>query len=781
MFSLGCLLVNNLLEIVFIAISLFLCEIFINMSKCREFCKTNVFLKKNCKINFFSLAVILVMGFVFASYFGNIRLKEIYKYDNSNGILIGTVKDKGVYKGSYWQYIVGNNKINGEKIKSNILVRSKSKLNFGDKISTIANFNLPAKIRNTGGFDYSNYLKTLGIYMTAEIQDTSVLAKLNINLIEKISYVISCKVKKFSNENLEDNKKGILNALIIGDESEISSKIEEQYKKAGMIHLLVVSGGHVVFLIMLLECFFKLFNVSKKSSKYITISVIILYIFITGATPSIVRAGVVCIILKISEIIGRENDGYTTLFFVLLLILLKNPFSIFSLSLQLSFLGVFGIVMLYPMIKEKLIFLPSFIADSLSLTTSAFLFVTPVIAYNFNTIYLSGFISNIFTLPLSGFIMMSGMILFIVYFVFPFIVPFFMKIVSFCIYLMNLSAEIFSNIDFLTYYTITPTKVSIVLYYLLVLCIFAKNQDTSMLEENSLMLYKRKLIRIRKEKIVISFIVLLLIFSAIKISINKDLEISVIDVGHGDSILIETPCGKNILVDTGDSYIRGDRVYDMGESTVVPYLLDKGIKTLDLLILTHLDSDHIGGYESILKVIDVKTLGISINSTKKEKYNEIIDMAKKGNIKIKSLKRGDTYAFGDTIIKILLPQKVDKVENENNDSIVFLLEHANKKALFVGDLEKEGEELLMDLEKDLKVDILKVGHHGSNTSSSKDFVEKTNPKIALISVGNRFPSVPGKEVLKRFSSIYTKVYRTDEKGEIKVKINRNTIKVETIY
>ena len=781
MFGIGCLLVNSLLEIAIIAISLILCEIFINMSKIQGFCRTRYFFQKACKINICGLTITLIIGFVFSTCFGNIRLKEIYKYDNCSGVLIGTVRDEGEYKGSYWQYILGNNKINGEKIKSNILIRSKSKLNFGDRIKAAANFKLPTSIRNSGGYDYSKYLKTLDIYITAEIEDTSILQNFDVDLVRRISHMISYKVKEFSSKNLDVDEAGILNALIIGDESKISSETQSQYKKAGMIHLLVVSGGHIVFLIMMLEMILKLFNVSKKSSKYVTIIVIILYVFITGATPSIVRAGVACIIIKFSEIIGRENDGYTTLFLVLLLILIKNPFSIFSLSLQLSFFGVLGIMMLYAKIKEKLVFLPNFIADSLALTTSAFLFVTPIISYNFNTIYFSGFISNIFTLPLSGFIMMAGVILFIISFIFPFIVPFFMKIVSFGIYLMNLSAEFFANIDFLTYYTITPDKISIILYYILAVYIFAKKQDTSILQEKSLILYKRKLIKVRKEIGITILIVLLLISSFKKINIGRDVEVSVIDVGHGDSILIQIPCGKNILVDTGDSYVRGDMVYDSGKSTVVPYLLDKGIKTLDLLILTHFDSDHIGGYESILEVIDVKNLGISINSTKKSEYNRIIRIAKENNTKIKKLERGDTYAFGDTTIRFLLPEKVDKIENENNDSIVFLLEYKDKKVLFMGDLEKEGEELLMNLEKDLKIDILKVGHHGSITSSSKEFIEKTSPKIALISVGNRFSSIPGKEVLKRFSSIYTKVYRTDKNGEIKVKINDDRIKVETIY
>ena len=157
MFSIGCLLVNSLLEIAIFAISLILCEIFINMSKYRSFCRANSLLRKACRINFFALSIVLVVGFAFSCYFDNTRKLEVSRYDNCSGILIGTIMDSGEYTGSYWQYTLEKNKINEEKIKSNILVRSKDKLNFGDKIKTTAKFKLPTQIRNIGGFDYSKY------------------------------------------------------------------------------------------------------------------------------------------------------------------------------------------------------------------------------------------------------------------------------------------------------------------------------------------------------------------------------------------------------------------------------------------------------------------------------------------------------------------------------------------------------------------------------------------------------------------------------------------------
>ncbi len=741
----------------------------------------NIFAVKFAKIDFWLLAITFMAGVLFQLYFDNMRLDEIKEYDNVVVQLIGTVSNEGIDKETYYQYILKNNQINNEKIKSKILIKSKYPLTYGNKIKTTAKLKLPPGIRNKNGFDYAKYLKTQDIYITAEIQDTSVLQENDVNVIENISYQIRNKVKNFTKNTLNNEEAGILNALIIGDDTGISKDIEREYKESGMIHLLIVSGGHTVFLLILLKYILKFFNISRNKSKITCIVVIILYIFVTGETPSILRAGIACVIVIMGELIGRQNDGFTTLFFVLLLILIKNPNTVFSLSLQLSFMGVVGIMLAYTKISNKLLFIPKIISEPLSLTISAQLFVIPIIIYNFNVIYLSGFISNIFTMSLSGIIMMAGMILFIInLFIFPLVlIP--MKIVSILIKIMNYIAMFFSNINWLTYYTVTPNKISIILYYVLLIYVFAEKQDTSVFGVNLPILLKDIIMQKKLKRIIIIAVILIIIcFNFIKLN-NENIQISVIDVGHGDSILITTKNNKNILIDTGDSYNYGGSSFDAGEKIIVPYLLKRGIKSLDMLILTHFDSDHIGGYRKISDVIDIRRLGISINSLKKEKYNEIVDIAKENFSEIKYLQRGNTFVFDGIKLKVLLPRKEENIENENNDSIVLLMEYKNKKVLFMGDLEEEGEKLLLKLERNLEADVLKAGHHGSSTSSTENFINKIKPKIALISVGNRFSSVPGKEVLKRLDSVYCKVYRTDKNGEITVNINENYLSVDTIY
>jgi len=378
---------------------------------------------------------------------------------------------------------------------------------------------------------------------------------------------------------------------------------------------------------------------------------------------------------------------------------------------------------------------------------------------------------------------MGGIILFFLYLLLPPIVFLPMKIISILISFMNKTAEFFADTEFLIKYVVTPNMFSVALYYALLIYVFAQKSSHN---EKALIVirYPQLPLTIRKnlKKLIVGcgiisiFIVNLNIFD-----FDKSLKIAMIDVGHGDSILITTPNDKYILIDTGDKFYGKSGVSDSGEKTVVPYLLKQGIKRLDLLILTHMDSDHIGGYESITKAIDVKNLGLSVNSGKKEEYKNIKNIARERSINIKSLKKGDKFEIDGVSFKVLMPQKNREISNENNDSVVILTEYDKKKILFMGDLEEEGERELLNSEEELDIDVLKVGHHGSVTSSTYEFISETSPEIALISVGNRFKSIPGKEVLDRLNSVHSKVYRTDESGEINVIIKNGNIFAKTTY
>ena len=742
-------------------------------------------LKKVEKREILLVTMSFIVGMLFYINFNSIRLREVSKYSGTVCDIEGIVCDDGIDKGSYWQYYLKNNYINGKKIRSRILLRNKEELEYGSRIKIKAKMEIPKGPRNEYLFDYKKYLMEKNIYIIAENKDTYVLDEKAAHFIERVSHVIRTRVRGFTSSTLKPVEAGILNALIIGDKSDIGEELQENYKKAGMIHILVVSGGHTGFIIILLSFILPLFKINPNIFKIIYIFTLIFYIFITGASVSVLRAGIGIIIIMIAGLIGRQNDGITTIFLVSLLLLINNPNILFSISFLLSFGGALGIMICYPKIEKWLIKLPLKVREPLSLTICAQLFVTPIILYNFNVLYLGGFVSNIFVLSLAGIIMMGGIVLFIVYLGIPLITFLPMKILSLIIMIMNKIAEFFGNIDFFVHYEVTPTMISIALYYLLLLYIFTdftiKNNTSEsqyMIKYNFNIAFLCKNLRLIGS---IFMIIAIIIFNTNFIDFDKTLKISVVDVGHGDSILITTPNNKNILIDTGDKYYKKDKLTDYGEQVIAPYLLKHRINKIDLLILTHMDSDHIGGCESISKMIKIRTIGLSVNSGEKKEYNKIKEIFALKKANIKSLESGDTFIFDGISFEILAPQKTKEITSENNDSIVLLMEYEGIKSLFMGDLEREGEEELIKKYKDLDIDILKLGHHGSQTSSTEEFIKATTPQIALISVGNRFKSVPGKEVLERLDRVGTRIYRTDQNGEINVIIDRGEIKVNTIY
>lgn len=707
-------------------------------------------------------AIALFAGSIYMNSYEGIKTSEIIEYDNKIEQIEGIV-----YKSETDKYLLKKVKINSKKTRSNIQISYKGELHYGDKINSEVELKIPDTARNEGGFDYNRYLKTKNIYLTGKVKNIKITAQNQLSLIETASEKIREKIRNFTGETLTKDASGILQALITGENDNIEEEMQERYKKAGMIHLLVVSGGHTAFLILLVTCLLKYMKVGVNTSKYILIIVIILYIFITGASPSVLRAGIAVIIVIASELIGRQNDSFTTISTVAIIMLLNNPNMLYSLSFQLSFLGVFGIILGYPGLIEILKKLPKIIREPIALTLSAQLFVTPVTLYNFNTIYLGGLISNIFAMSLAGIIMMAGIILFPVYLIFAPFANILMKAEEFLIFLMNTLATIFSEIPFLNYTLTTPSKFQLAAYYgvLLYLFNFAGKFITN---TNMPVKYTNK--TNKKAVIVFCGIISILLPVLMAKIIPQSAEITAIDVGHGDSILITTSNRKVILIDTGDAYVYDGKEYDSGKQTVVPYLLDKGYNKIDLLILTHLDSDHTGGLASIAESIDIKAIGVSVNSKYKAGYKEIKEIIEKEKAREILLKKGNKFKVDNAEMEILLPVVNDTVGRENDDSVVILAEIKNTKILLMGDLEASGEEVLLKSNKNLDADILKVGHHGSISSTTEEFVKAVTPKIALISVGTRFSSVPSKVVLERLESADSKVCRTDKMGGIVIKI-----------
>ena len=660
-------------------------------------------------------------------------------------------KEPKEYKDLYKVKIVNskNSARNGTKLY--IRVNKKANIEVGDMLLINGTYLEPDVARNERGFNYKEYLKTLEIYGTVEINHYKVIKKCRINklilytarLKEILKSNISKVIKKAENKNL-------LIAMILGDTEDLSEELKTDFLNSNLYHILSVSGGQVSNIIIGITILFRLLKIHKKIMDVLCIVILIEFMFLTGLTPSIIRACIMCIISLISGLIIRRYDIANSLGISLLIILINNPFAINSLSVLLSYFGFLGIIVLgsftikevNKVIKNNIL---RYILNIVISSVAAQIFIFPIILYIFGTISLTFIFSNLLIIPLSTVITIIGL--------FIMICP--LQIFGFVEPLIELTINIvgfFSNIGISKIYCIIPNIKEIITYYVMSLYLYY------MLRRDYI--YKIKHFFRKYKKILVLILLLCIGISFIYKNIPKDLYINFIDVGQGDSTLITTQFNKKILIDGGGSEFGS--TFDVGEKTLLPYLLKKKIHKLDYVIISHFDSDHVGGILTILEELNVKQVLIPKQVEYSENYNKFLDIIKKRNIKVKIVGEGNTINIDkNTYLDILWPEEKQITDNVlNNNSLIVRLCYKNFKMLFTGDIEEIAEQkLLQKYEKTEKLtaDILKVAHHGSKSSSIAEFLEKVNPRIALIGVGknNKFGH-PNAGVLDRLNMLRNK-------------------------
>ena len=660
-------------------------------------------------------------------------------------------KEPKEYKDLYKVKIVNskNSARNGTKLY--IRVNKKANIEVGDMLLINGTYLEPDVARNERGFNYKEYLKTLEIYGTVEINHYKVIKKGRINklilytarLKEILKSNISKVIKKAENKNL-------LIAMILGDTEDLSEELKTDFLNSNLYHILSVSGGQVSNIIIGITILFRLLKIHKKIMDVLCIVILIEFMFLTGLTPSIIRACIMCIISLISGLIIRRYDIANSLGISLLIILINNPCAINSLSVLWSYFGFLGIIVLgsftikevNKVIKNNIL---RYILNIVISSVAAQIFIFPIILYIFGTISLTFIFSNLLIIPSSTVITIIGL--------FIMICP--LQIFGFVEPLIELTINIvgfFSNIGISKIYCIIPNIKEIITYYVMSLYLYY------MLRRDYI--YKIKHFFRKYKKILVLILLLCIGISFIYKNIPKDLYINFIDVGQGDSTLITTQFNKKILIDGGGSEFGS--TFDVGEKTLLPYLLKKKIHKLDYVIISHFDSDHVGGILTILEELNVKQVLIPKQVEYSENYNKFLDIVKKRNIKVKIVGEGNTINIDkNTYLDILWPEEKQITDNVlNNNSLIVRLCYKNFKMLFTGDIEEIAEQKLLqkyeNTEK-LTADILKVAHHGSKSSSIAEFLEKVNPRIALIGVGknNKFGH-PNAGVLDRLNMLRNK-------------------------
>ena len=750
-----------------------------------------------CVIALIYIFIILGLHYLGVVFFNYDKVcSNISKSNNYKGIIVEE-KEEEDYKKVYIVKLQSDNEIiNNRKCILNLKNKNNKKLSYGDEIYFDGEYSIPEGKRNYGGFDYSLYMKTQKLYGTFEIENYELINKNKGNKIEEKILDFKKYVKNILNTNLQKDEANLCIGLLIGDRTNISKQIEEDFKNSNLTHMLAVSGSHFTYIILAISFVNKGIK-RKRLGQIIMIIVIILFMNLTGNTASVVRSGIMAIYIILASIFHKRADIWTSMAVAIIIQLINNPYAIFDIGLQLSYGGVIGIVVFNKNILTKILYFDNYIKinikekiqknnkykmqeinnteiklskvkkyiiEASAVTISANIVIIPIMMYHFNTISFTFLISNLLVGPILGFVVIFGFILIFLSFILnSFLMPFFF-ILNILISIILYIAHICANLPFSKVFVPTPNKLMLVLFYLNLFILFY---------------YKEKNVKNKKQKYSSILLIIIIIFNFIyplADSTKKNLTINFIDVGQGDSTLIRVD-NKNILIDGGGSLYSDS--FDVGEKTLFPYLLDRGITYLDYVIVSHFDADHFQGLEYVINNIKVKNAIISSLGQNSKEYETFLNLAKKKKINIIYVKKGDSINFNNAKIEILYPDNEIINDNaKNNNALVCKLIYNNFSMLFTGDIEEIAEKKILKLyeknKEKLRADVLKVGHHGSKTSSSYDFIKTVSPKIALIGVGkdNNFGH-PNLGVIERLEKSGATIYRTDYMGEIKLSIKSN--------
>ncbi len=672
----------------------------------------------------------------------HILFKESPKFDGEQVKGFAVIQKEKIY----FRY-----RLKSEKEKE-ILV---SLLQPGAKCRVQGEFTTPSSKRNPNQFNFRTYLENAEVYWNVTIntfiEDCQQITTAG-NVISLIRHKGLQKVEKYFPEEIV----GVSQALLFGERNNIPEEQMELYQNLGVIHLLAISGLHVGLFITFIYFFFLRIGVTKEGTIVIILCFLPLYIFVTGGSAPVIRASLVAFCVLFFTL--RKQKIYTidALSIVFIVLVIINPQSILQVGFQLSFAVSFALLLSRKIVESKQH--EHYVISIGKVTMISQLASFPMMTYHFFEVSLIGFITNLLYVPLFSLIILPlVLVCYGLLFVYEPLASLFLFLLKTIIHYTDYLSVTLNRIPFAELIFGRPSIPLLFLYIIVLVSLF--------------LLWERGLL--------MKGMLLFLFLCSVNLSWNQFSpigEIVFLDVGQGDAILIKLPFRNGVyLIDTGgniqfpkEKWQRKKNEFSVGKDIVVPVLKSKGITSLDKLILTHADLDHVGGTKDVLKYLNVKEIIVPPNSQEKQEMDTILAEAFERQIPFREAVRGAQWRAGSSSFLVLAPIE-DGLYEGNDDSIVILAKISGKKWLFTGDIEEKGETRLLRTTK-LDVDILKVAHHGSNTSTSDEWLEATTPELAIISAGvnNRFGH-PHPDVLQRLSKSDIKVVSTQDFGAITYK------------
>lgn len=701
-------------------------------------------------------AIVLFFTLTGLMYYNWTAVKPVEHLPTLNMAITGKVCSLPAHDGDSTVFYLRTEQDNPYLTRLRVKTYFRASLKPGDMVQVRGIMKPPLPPSNPGEFDYPSYLARRQVHYLMSVKTESEFARLKEQQGWQ-KWVASCREKgqEVFAQVLPAQEAAILNGMLLGQIEEIDPDRNLDFQKTGIFHVFSVSGLHVGFLLLLNGWIMSLLKTKARTRFVSGIILLLFYGFLTGWPVSLQRAAIMGGMGLLAYYSGRHNSMLNALALAGVVILALNPAALLDISFQLSFGATFGLVYIFPLLRERL--KTSRVADIILLPLCAEIMIIPLIAYYFNLFSPVSLVANILSAYVTGGIVIAGFIGFLMA-QFSLLAAIFLYLAGALIELLLLLVDFLKNIPGAYHWSGPGLGTAMAYYLVLVICLGA------------LVKGKRRIVQ---GGIAVIGLIIASFYLPAGLDSYGQMEVVFLDVGQGDSILLKTPRGKFILVDGG-----GSSFYDVGSLKVMPYLHRRGINELYMIINTHPDIDHLQGLETVAAHTRVRHIAVPASLMDAPEYARLKDRSRH---KLVPLTAGQTIAFADgSHIRVLLPDHTRyMVDSYNNQSIVLETQYGGFKLLLTGDIDEEALNHLITHAKYTPVTVVKVPHHGSKNSAVEALYDSLQPKYAVISAGrNNSFGHPHAVVLDMLDRKGIDVLRTDRDGAIIMKTDGHKLKVE---
>ena len=698
------------------------------------------------------------------------------------------IRAEAIETSSGWKEVSGTVKVNF--YPSNVGLANRDavlsalhQLVYGQRVELLGQMFLPAPPKNPGEYDYKNYLQrqmpSVRCLMTVSHADNVTLCGVaSRNPVYRYVYTLGNVLNNMIYLHTFSNSAPMISSMLLGNRVDLPGETIDNFMKTGVIHFIAISGFNVGIVVFTIWFPLRLLRINQTLSIGIVLFVVFLFVLLTGLNPPVLRAGIMVAAFLGSFVVRRQWDITSGLFAAIFFILVRNPADLFNVGFQLSVLATFGIVYGGSKIEGRLFkvalfvealqvkaergrffFLKKYLRKSFCISLAAWLATMPITAYYFHLFTPGICITNLIVFPLFWIITICGIILLTLGMLCPPLAAASAWLASNADIMLESLVSFHASIPYSYFYVTGPSRTEVVVYYLFMLSFLFCGYL-------SLGVVRLAICGLLSANV-------FLLSNMLKFS-NNSLQVTCLHLGHGSAIFIQFPNGKNILYDVGSW-----QNYDGGRYVVSPFLWERKVKNIDLLILSHEDEDHWNGLPAIAERFSIKSVYSQQHLFASKKGGEILSLLRKRHIPAAAVSSGVVLSgFEPAVVKILHPLPwYPGVSTSNDNACVLKIEYLGHSVLLCADIQEQGIASLTANCNELKADILQIPHHGSFVNNLDALLNTVQPLYAFINTSEGFVS---DKILTNLQVRNIIVLQTHQKGAITFSVDGGGIKVSLV-